>query len=52
MGQCTMGILGQVSFTFKELIGKIYECDYSEIDNAGNSPNKDIQRIMVETGLT
>lgn len=43
--------LDQVLSTFKNLTGKIFDCDTSEIENAGNSPRKEIQKIIVDTGL-
>lgn len=52
MEHCTDGILDLVSNTIKALIGKIFECSYSEINNAGKTPSREVQKIMVETGLT
>lgn len=36
MAECTDGVLEMVSYTFKALIGRIFECNYSEINNAGS----------------
>jgi hypothetical protein len=37
--------------TYENLIGKIFGCDYIETENTGNSPDQEIQKIIVETGL-
>jgi hypothetical protein len=35
----------------KLLIGKIYDTDYEQIESSGSSPIKQIQKIIVETGI-
>lgn len=35
----------------KLLIGKIYDTDYDQIESSGSSPIKQIQKIIVETGI-
>ena len=35
----------------KLLIGKIYDTDYDQIESSGSSPIKQIQKILVETGI-
>jgi hypothetical protein len=42
-----------VSFisVLKLLIGKIYGTDYRDIESSGNSPIRQIQKILVETGI-
>lgn len=36
----------------KLLAGKIYGTDYDNIGPSGNTPNFNIQKILVETGIT
>jgi len=38
MNECTDGVLDMVSNTFQALIGRIFGCGYTEIDNAGSTP--------------
>lgn len=42
-----------VSFisVLKLLTGKIYGTDYRDIESSGNSPIRQIQKILVETGI-
>jgi hypothetical protein len=35
----------------KMLIGKIYNTTYEEIVGSGNLPDKNMQKILVETGI-
>lgn len=33
------------------LTGKIYNTDYDNIIASGNTPNQNVQRILVQTGI-
>ena len=35
----------------KLLCGKIYQTDYDEIENSGNTPIPRVQKILVQTGI-
>jgi hypothetical protein len=35
----------------KLLIGKIYDTDYDQIESSGSSPIRQIQKILVQTGI-
>ena len=36
----------------KLLSGRIFGTDYDNIAASGNTPNKNVQKVLVETGIT
>jgi hypothetical protein len=46
-----VAVLNNVINVLKDLIGFIYDCDYSMIAESGNNPNQKKQRIFDELGM-
>ena len=47
-----MAALENIINILKLLTGKIYGTDYDNIERSGNTQNKNVQKILVETGIT